>query len=1021
MIKNRILVTLLGVLCSILAFAQQGAEVHGTVSNSEGPFQGVSVVVAGTDIATVTDEQGRYSIKVKPTDELVFTAIGYLAQRIRVAAQTTVDVSLVEEASALDEVVVVGYGEVRKKDLTGAVSTAKGADLAERKTTNLSSSLQGAIPGLMVRRSNNAPGSSAGSMHIRGVTTIGNSAPLVIIDGIPGDIDHVNPNDVESVSVLKDAASSAIYGSRAAAGVILITTKRGSRTNLNLTYSGEFGAEIPTLQPEMVGVTRYLEMSNELRYNDNQVGGFYQDYSADQVKNWINYNTTDPNNYPLTNWRGLILEDYAPRQTHTIGVSGGNDKVRSKATLAYDAVDGLYEKRFFRRVMLRVNNDFTINDMISATLDLNVRNARNHTPHYTPLSLLRQMPAIYAATWDDGRIAEGKSGGNPYGLLHLGGDRDSRSTQFRGRGVIDIKPFDGFKVSAIVSPYINYAKSKAFRKAASYTLATDPSAFGGWLEDNANPYSTTSLSEERNDDYNITSQLIANYMKSFDKHDLTAMVGYENYYQKWENLGASRDQYVLDQYPYLNVGPLDYRGNSGDAEAYAYNSYFGRLIYSYGDRYLLQVNARRDGSSRFHKDHRWGTFPSFSAGWVISEESFLKNANINWLSFLKLRGSWGALGNERIGSYYPYMSLLAFGNALFYENGATVANTTAAQRTLAVSDISWEKSQSTDIGLDAAFLDNRLTVTADYYWKQTQGMLLNIDIPASVGQGISEMNAGEMSTKGFDLELGWRDQKGDWSYGVTANLSDFLSKLDDMKDTRVISGNKLKEAGVYFNEWYGYKSDGLFLTEEEVANSPKLNNQIKVGDIKYLDISGPEGVPDGIISAEYDRVPLGNSLPRYQYGGRLHAGYKNFNLAMTFQGIGKQSVRLERQMVEPLRANFGNIPAIIDGNYWSPFNTTEENAAAAYPRLTRANVEANMAMSDYWLFNGRYFRLKNITLGYTVPKAVTERFKVHNLQVYASASDLFTWNRYPSGWDPEMGVSDYPITTTVLMGVSLDF
>ena len=1022
MIRQRIICSLLALVCSICVFAQAQTLVKGIVSANGQPFPGVSINIPGSNVSTQTDSKGAFSIQVvSPDATLIFSAVGFITQRIHLDGKTILHVDLKQEESELEEVVVVGYGEVRKKDLTGAVSAVKGSDLAERKTTTLSQSLQGAVPGLMVRRDNNAPGASAGSMHIRGVTTIGDSSPLVIIDGVPGNIDQVNPGDVESVSVLKDAASAAIYGSRAAAGVILVTTKRGSRQGLSLSYAGEIGADIPTLQPEMVGVTRYLEMANELRYNDNPVGGFYQDYSSDQVKNWIANNKENPNDYPLTKWRDLILKDYSMRQTHTLGISGGNEKVRSKASLSFDDVDGLYGNRNFKRIMLRVNNDFNINEFISSSLDFNVRNARNTSPYYSPFSLLRQMPAIYAAMWDDGRIAAGKSGGNPYGLLQMGGDRDARSTQIGGRGVIDIKPLSGLKISAIVSPYMNFSKSKDFRKKAFYNLATDPNAFGGWLEDNANPYSTTRLTEGRNDDYNITSQLIANYIKTFDKHSLTAMVGYENYYQKWENLGASRDQYVLDQYPYLNVGPEDFRDNSGDARAYAYNSYFGRLIYSYADKYLLQVNARRDGSSRFHKDHRWGTFPSISVGWVVSEESFLKNANLSNLSFLKFRASWGKLGNERIGSYYPYMSLMAFSNALFYQNGELVSENTAAQRTLAVEDISWENSESTDLGLDAAFFNKRLSFTFDYYWKKTNGMLLNINIPGSVGQGISEMNAGEMSTKGFDFDISWNERKGDWSYGITANLSDFLSRLDDMKDTRVISGNKIKEAGVYFNEWYGYQSEGLYQTEEDIVNSAKLNNQIKVGDIKYKDISGPEGTPDGIISPEYDRVTLGNSLPRFQYGGRLFAGYKNLDLSMTFQGIGKQNVRLEREMVEPLRANFGNIPAIIDGHYWSPFNTVEENSAATYPRLTRSNIEANMAMSDFWMFNGQYFRLKNVTLGYTIPQGLTQKAKIQKLHFFASASDLFTVNKYPTGWDPEMGVSAYPITTTWVFGISANF
>ncbi|MCD8079197.1 MAG: TonB-dependent receptor, partial [Bacteroides sp.] len=997
--------------------------ITGTVvSENDEPLIGVSVRVKGGNIGTVTDLDGNYQIEVPLRSTLVVSYIGFNPQEIAIGSKSFINVTLKEDIQALQEVVVIGYGAVRKKDLTGAVGTIKGDDLSVKKTTQLSTALQGSVAGLLITRDNNAPGATASNIYVRGVTTIGESSPLVIVDGVPGDINQVNPNDVESISVLKDAASASIYGSRAAAGVILVTTKRASQSDLNMTYSAEFGYEIPTRQPSMVGVTRYLEMTNELRYNDNPSGGFFQAYSADQVRNWIHYNATDPNNYPVTDWRDLILKDAAPRQSHTVQVSGGNSSVRTKATLAYDEVNGLYANRTFQRFMLRVNNDFTINKMIGATLDFNVKRSKHHQPVYSPFTALRMMPAIYAATWDDGRIAEGKSGGNPYGLLEMGGNQDKWYTQMGGKASLDFKPFKGFNVSGVVAPIMNFNKFKTFKKEAYYTLASDPDVFGGWLEDNANPYSTNKLTEERNDSYNITSQLIATYMTDFGKHSLNLMGGYENYYEKYEDLSAARDQYILTQYPYLSVGPEDYRDNSGIGGEYTYNSFFGRIMYNYDSRYLLQANIRRDGSSRFAKKHRWGTFPSFSAGWVISEESFMKNAGIDWLSFLKLRASWGSLGNERIGSNFPYMALMNFNSALFYQNGELVSHTTAAQRALAVENITWETTQSTDIGVDLSFLNSRLRMTFDYYWKKTKDMLLDdTKIPAIMGYNDPSTNAGKMSTKGFDLELGWNDKVGNWTYGVAVNLSDFISRIDYLENTEIISGNKIKVAGVTYNAWYGYICEGIYQTQEEVDNSATLNNQVQVGDLKYRDISGPDGVPDGIISPEYDRVPLGNSLPRLQFGGNVNVGYKNFDLSLSFNGIGKQNVRLAREMVEPLRGNYGNIPDILDGNYWSVFNTNEENARAKYPRLTRANVESNMAMSDFWMFNGRYFRLKNITFGYTLPQTFTQKANINHIRVYASASDVFCLSKYPKGWDPEMGVSSYPITTSLIVGLSVNF
>ena len=697
-----------------------GRKIKGVVGDGNNePLIGATVKVKGTNIVTVTDMDGNFELEVPSGAELVVSYIGFNDQTVKISgSKSKYDVELQENTNSLDELVVIGYGTVKKKDLTGAVAAVKGDELVNKRTTMLSNALQGSLSGVTVSRNSSAPGSGASSIRVRGITTIGESSPLVIVDGVESTLDYVNANDVESISVLKDAAAASIYGSKAAAGVILVTTKRGNDTGkIDLKYNAEFGWEIRTKQPSMVGVTRYLEMNNELQYNDNPSGGFFQVYTADQTKNWVKYNQTDPNNYPITDWQGLILNSSAPRMTHSLTVSGGNKAVKSVATLTYDEVDGLYDGRGFQRYMFRANNDFNINKKLSASLDVSIRHAKSRNQIYDPFSTMRLMPAIYPAMWSDGRIASGKSGSNPYGLLKNGGSTVSHSTQLSGKGSLTYKPLTGLSLSAIISPFINYQKNKQFKLACWYTLPDDPDVIGGYL-DAGSLYATNKLTEGRNDNWHVTSQLLANYMRTFGKHDITVMAGFENYYMKSENLSAARDQYELTNYPFLNIGSEDFQTNSGTGAEYTSNSFFGRLLYSYANRYLFQANVRRDGSSRFAKNYRWGTFPSFSAGWVMSEEPFMQKANLPWLSYLKLRASWGKLGNERIGSnYFPYIALMNFGSTLFYmADGSVISGSTARPAVLAVEDITWETTTSTDLGFDANFLNNRLHINFDYYY-----------------------------------------------------------------------------------------------------------------------------------------------------------------------------------------------------------------------------------------------------------------------------------------------------------------
>ena len=1002
--------------------------VTGVVTDDQGePLIGASVLIKGTTTGSITDIDGKFSIDIPVEGAVIeISYIGFITQEITVTDQDNLLITLEPDTKLLDEVVVIGYGTVKRKDLTGSVASVRGDDIAAKKTTTLSTALQGTLSGVLVQRSSSAPGASASSSRVRGVTTMGTSDPLIIVDGVQtDDLDYVNSNDVESITVLKDAAAASIYGSKAAAGVILVTTKRGSKSDLSITYNGEFGLEIPTEQPQMVGLTRYLEMSNELLYNDNNAAGFYQLYQPDQIKNWVKNNATDPDNYPITDWNSLILKKSAPRTTHTVTVNGGNDAVRSSVSLSYDEVDGLYENRKFQRYMLRANNDFTIiKDLLYATMDINVRRAKNKRPVYEPFDELRKIPAIYPAVWENGAFADGKSGANPYALLKSSGDYTAWSTQIGGKASIELRPVKGLSIQAIIAPFINYTKAKQFKQAAYWYMKEDPTVIGGNLEGGGSTYTTTALSETRNDNYHVTSQVIANYMNTFkEKHNLNVMVGYENYVMKSENLTAGRDNYDLTSYPYLNVGPEEFQTNSGTASEYTSNSFFGRVMYDYDGRYLIQANIREDASSRFARGYRWGTFPSFSAGWVLSEENFMQSTK-NWLSFMKLRASWGMLGNERIGSnYFPYMALVSFNDALFYDSpdgGTVVSDKASVMNSLAIEDITWETTTSTDIGVDLGFFNQRLHATFDWYWKTTDDMLLGINIPYIIGYDNPSTNAGKMATQGFDLELGWSDRVGDFSYNVTFNLSDFQSKIVEINGTEIISGGKIHREGTYFNEWYGYICDGIFQTQEEVDNSAKLAGTA-VGDLKYRDISGPDGVPDGQINAEYDRVPLGNSLPRFQYGGQFSCAWKGIDFSLAFQGIGYQNSYLHEEMVQPYRDNYGGFPAILEGKYWSVFNTAEQNAKAEYPRLSYTSRSNNYTTSNFWLFNGAYFRLKNVTLGYTFPEKWMSKARIKDLRIYATANDVFSIDNFPKGWDPEMGVTSYPITTSVLVGLSIKF
>lgn len=1019
-LSRTFLAGLLMLISMSLTAQSQRREISGTVSdeNNQG-LPGVSVQVKGQEMATSSNAEGKYTLRVPDAGQvvLVFSFVGMESQEVVLGTDDEVNVTLEATALSLDEVVAIGYGTAKKKDLTGAVATLDGEVIAQRNESQLSTALQGLMPGVSATRSSGLPGATA-DIKVRGITTIGNSDPLVLVDGIPvQSINDINPADVESMSVLKDAASASIYGSRASAGVVLITTKKAKNNEVKLEYNGSYGIVKPTEFPGTVNYKRYMEMINEVAWNDggNQAGAEYGVYAKDFIDSYAENNRLDPQAYPITDWVDVLVNDQAPTTNHGLALSYGNDVVKSRASVNYEKTDALYNNRSYERITARLNNEVKITDYLSANISGDYRYNITENATNNPLSAAYKYGPLWAPYLSDGRVSEGRNGTNAWARINHGGFDNSWGDEIHGKLGLVFTPIEGLDIRANIAPSVQKTNGKLFIRQVPFYRPEDPTRIAGYINGNL----TTSLDEARAEERTMTKQLTANYQKSFaGEHDLSLMVGYEDYYYYFERISAFSDNFLVSDFPYLDRGSLDYMQNTGNAYENAYNSYFGRIMYDYADKYLLQANIRYDGSSRFHKDYRWASFPSVSVGWVPTEENFIKDLDLTALDFFKLRGSWGKLGNERIGNY-PYQAIMNFSNALFVEDGKIVSRITAAQQAYNIRDISWETTESWNIGFDARLFNNRLSVTGDYYKKTTRDMLLDLEIPDFMGYGNPSQNAGKMHTRGWEAEVSWNDHIGDFKYAISANISDYKSVMGNLSGI-VFDGSQIIREGSEYNEWYGYLSDGLFQSQDDIDNSALLSTVVRPGDVKYRDISGPDGVPDGKISPEYDRTLLGGSLPRYLYGGNISLGYKNFDAFIMFQGIGKQTSRLLVDMVYQT-AGWYTFPDFVDGNYYSEYNTVEQNQSARYPRLSQLAYDGNnYEASDYWLFDGSYFRLKNVTLGYTLPSTWLNQAKISNVRVYASVNDLFSADHYPKGWDPESGLTAY-IARTWNFGLQIRF
>jgi TonB-linked SusC/RagA family outer membrane protein len=998
----------------------QTRQISGKVTDEQSKdLPGVSIIVKGKQQGTVTDASGQYKLALPQAEAvtLTFSFVGYQSQEIDVAGRSSLDVSLKPNDNSLAEVVVVGYGTQKKKDLTGAISTISSKDVAGRQTLQVSDALQGSVAGVSVTRSSGAPGSGS-SILIRGITTIGTNSPLVIVDGVPvSSIDNVNPGDVESITVLKDAASAAIYGSRGAAGVILVTTKRAKNGQSSLEYTYEYGVQRATATPGYAGVMDYMKYFNEQATNDGASTG---PFAAAYMASYLDSNRVSPERFPNTDWqKSIINKSSAPRQRHDISFTMGSGKIKTKASLGYASAGAFYDNRSYDRYLFRINNDMQVNDKMSVNMDVfykrtsNQGNA-NELPNSTfnPIYEARVMPPIYDDVYADGRLALGKDGRNPLAQIQQGGFSKSLYNQIGGRISLNFKPVQGLTLTALVAPVFDLDKNKYFSKQIRYT---NPDGSNSTVVNQAR----TTLSEGRSEALTMNGQVLANYVKDFTNgHSIDVLAGYEENYRSLETLGASRSGFALTDFPYLNSGSTELRDNSGSANQSGLHSYFGRVQYNYKSKYFLQGNLRSDLSSRFASAYRKAVYPSVSAGWAVSEENFLKNNQ--WLSFLKVRGSWGKAGNERLldkdgnPAYYPYMATVDFSTALFYQNGSVVPLTGGGQQVYAVENITWETSRTTDIGIDAAFLNDRLTLGADYYMKKTTDILLPLDIPLYLGYDKPNQNAGVLNVKGWELEAGWKDRINKLNYSVAANLSDARSTVGDLKGTE-FRGDQIIRNGSEYNEWFGYVANGLFQTQDEITGAPVLNVTTKPGDVRYQDIN-----KDGKITTD-DKVLLGGALPRYLYGGNLRADYEGFDFGVSFQGVAKKRSRLNSEVVQPFAEAFGNMPSDMIGKFWSVNNSAEQNLRATYPRLSRTSNAANYSLSDYWLISGAYFRLKNITLGYTLKQTAVKKAGIQSLRFYVSANDVFSLSKFPNYLDPESGSYSYPIVTTLMAGATIRF
>lgn len=997
---------------------QPSGHFRGKVTDEQGKaIAGANIRIVELNKSTSSNNEGIFSMNIPAgTYTVNVTSIAYQEHRqteVKILADKTqtLNFTLQESIDALDEVVVVGYGEQKKVNLTGSVSSVSSEQLEKRPLISASNALQGVAPGVTVTAQTGAPGGDGGQIRIRGINSFNgsDSGPLVLIDGIAGTLDQIDVNLIESISVLKDAASSAIYGSRAANGVILITTKRAANGKFTVNYKGYVGKQDATRIPEVTDGLTFMNVFNEANKNDGG-GDLYDDAAIADFKEKY---AADPDNF---DWQKAILDGSGLTHNHFVSLMANTGKISVMPSVGYADQDGIIKNTGYKRYNIRNNMDIRPNDKVTLKFDLALTNSNRLqiANENTVWNYLGRMPTNIPIR-RNGLWSEGWVGNNPVAFIEDGGDKKANRLELQGNINLNYKPLEWLSLTGIMAPRYLTKNNHTFTKSVM-TYNDDGTEAGA-----ANTY--TDLTESAYRYFYGNYQFLAATHNTWKDHTFQVLLGTsrETYDEKYL-MGYRRD-FAYDDYEQLVVGAdNETKDNNGTQDQWLLVSTFGRFNYDYKNRYLFEANFRYDGTSRFI--HHWAFFPSFSAGWRISEEAFMANAK-DAINQLKLRASWGKLGNQNIGnSYYPFTETLALGSISMDEKIYPLATL----NTLANPDLRWEETTMTGVGLDAVLYDH-FSLTADWYRKNTDGILLLLNVSQLIGLTPPFQNAAKVRNTGWEIGTRYDNQWNDFRLGIGLNLSDVKNEITDMKGQK--SGDLLRnQEGAAINSIYGYVADGLYQSQEEIDAGPTQFGTLHPGDIRYKDIAGAfdsngNPTPDGKITND-DKTIIGSTVPRYTYGLNLDLGWKGIRFSAFLQGVGKADGYLNSHYVIPT-VNSSAIKT-WQMDYW-----TDENKDASFPRLSITSAN-NTQNSSFWMKSAAYMRLKNLQIGYALPKPLLQKIGVSDLFVYLNGQNLFTFTDFWQGYDPEVGydagaadgvsiggAAYYPQVKTYSLGIDLKF
>lgn len=1048
-LKDRAIAALsLSVLLTFLCSAAWAQQISGKVLGEDGEsLPGVNVMVEGTTSGSTTDANGEYKIDVPgPNAVLAFSFIGYVTEKITVGAQTTINVTMTPDLQTLSEVVVVGYGVQKKVNMTAAVSTISSEDVTSRQSPNTISLLQGRTPGLQITQNSAQPGAESNDIRIRGQGTFSSagSNPLILIDGVEGKLELLNPNMIAEISVLKDAASAAIYGSRAANGVILVTTKNGKEGRLTIDYNYTYTSQNPSIKIDRVtNSVDYMELMNKAIDHSGRQPQWA--YTPEQIEAYREGALTNPAQYPSYDWTDALIRK-APIHKHFLGLSGGKEGTTFNVGFGVLDETGLLIGTDYKRYDAQVNFKTNLGGRVTFGSNISMAKGKRHdtalTTGSTGPQLIDsnasedQMLSAYAApplstpTLPDGSgrftaYAFPNHGGNknPIAIATDGGGKDFVNNYILFSPYVDVKITDNLTAQVKGSVRFQEEMAKAL-VVSSYGYEFFPDANGVRNQVSVWNGGSNSLAQRNTRENQYTMFATLKYNKTINGvHNISALAGHQLESFRYDRLDAYRTKLPSKELWEIAAGPTASQTTGSDAYEWSIESFFGRANYDYNGKYLFEASFRYDASSRFPKSNRWAFFPSLSGGWRASEEAFLKD--VNWINELKVRGSWGQLGNQNIGNY-PYQNNLALtttSESLDYNFGGALAQG-VSKRALNNPNIKWETTTVTDIGIDYSLLNGTLFGSVDWYDKTTKDILRTLQVPDHIGLTGPTINNGSIRNRGWEFIVGYKNKIGDFGYSVNANLETYKNKLISF-GAREISGVNLRQDGLPYNEYYLLVQDGLYQNQSDIDNGPATpytSIAPKPGDLRYKDISGPDGVPDGRVDLTYDRIPIKGVFPKFNYGMNISLTYKGFDLNIFLQGVYGRKTYVTGWGVSPF--NQASAPP----SWWKTDAWDGEGTSNSIPAVfVDSGYTPNTQNSTFWLGNSAYMRIKNIQLGYTLPSTLTRKVFMQSMRVFASADNLHTFTKFFQGLDPERTATNsaraaiYPQATMYSFGVRATF